>query len=152
MSSNMDNVLRPPKPSEDGELNNSRMSRRGAIAGINASFTNSLQSARQLESNKKKVRRAYLAVMAVVKFWRILEHIKQFGTSSNLYNIAFRSRKSVKKSIFPIAKHATGVKVKKNLVCLFHPNSTYLALWNVLLFIFVLYAMSAMPYLTVFLQ
>lgn len=100
----------------------------------------------------KKRRRVILAVMAVVKFWRILEHIKQYGTSSNLYNIAFRSRKSVKKSIFPIAKGSSQVKVKTKLFLLFHPNSTFLTFWNILLLFFVFYVLSFMPYLTVFQQ
>ncbi len=144
------NVLRLPR--DDAGLDNSRTSKRNGANVINGSFTASVQSARNHEPPKKKTRRVFLVVMAVIKFWRILEHIKQYGTSSNLYNIAFRSRKSVKRSIFPIAKHAIGVKVKHNMFCLFHPNSPFLAIWNIVLMAFVIYAMSAMPYLAVFLK
>ena len=94
----------------------------------------------------------FLTVLAVVKFWRIFEHIKQYGTSSNLYNIAFRSRKAVKRSIFPIVKLASGVKVKKNATCFIHPDSRFIVIWNGLILVFVMYAISIMPYLSVFLD
>lgn len=139
---------------QEGEMSRSRVSKQGP-AIVNGDFSGSIhsQKVRDIrEQATKKRRRVMFAIIAVVKFWRILEHIKQYGTSSNLYNIAFRSRKSVKKSIFPIAKHSSAVKVKTSLFCLFHPNSTILSIWNLLLFVFVIYALSIMPYLTVFIQ
>lgn len=139
-------------PNSEGEddLNRSRLSNAGKKGS--PSMNNSFISMKPTESTYKKRRRVILAILAVVKFWRILEHIKQYGTSSNLYNIAFRSRKSVKKSIFPIAKGSSQVKIKAKLVFLFHPNSTFLLFWNILLLFFVFYALSFMPYLTVFQQ
>ena len=137
-------------PRSDGEDDLSRSRLSVSKKKVHPSLNNSIMSLKPMESTYRKRRRVILAVIAVVKFWRILEHIKQYGTSSNLYNIAFRSRKSVKKSIFPIAKGSSQVKVKTKLVFLFHPNSTFLALWNILLLLFVFYALSIMPYLTVF--
>ena len=105
--------MRPPKINDDpGDVSHSRLGRRGGILAVNGSFTGSAYSLRHIEPTRKKLRRVFLTVLAVVKFWRIFEHIKQYGTSSNLYNIAFRSRKAVKKSIFPIVKLPSGVKVK----------------------------------------
>lgn len=141
--------------------NNSNLSNNGLSAQgrgkkdqniFNDSFNKSMQSGKPQEHYHKKLRRSFLAVTAVWRFLKILENIKQYGTSSNLYNIAFRSRKSVKRSIFPIAKNQSHVKAKVKLFLLVHPNSIYLTLWNVLLFFFVLYALIIMPYFSVFVQ
>ena len=145
--------LKVPGLDDDNKSKSGRIRQLGSVGKeniLNGSFSASVQSVKQFESVAKKRKRVMLAVHAVVKFWRILDHIKQYGTSSNLYNIAFRSRKSVKKSIFPIAKNSTQVKAKVTLKFLFHPNSIYLSVWNMFLFMFVIYAMSLMPYLAVF--
>lgn len=150
-SSNMGNDcfdgLKVPRADDEDELNKSKVSFKKR-----PSLNNSMISARPADPIEKRKRRTLLAVLAVVKFWRILERIKQYGTSSNLYNIAFRSRKSVKKSIFPIAKSSSNVKVKTKLCLLFHPNSAFLTFWNFMLLLFVFYVITLMPYLTVFLQ
>lgn len=87
----------------------------------------------------------------MLKFWKILDHIKQYGTSSNLYNIAFRNRASVKASIFPIAKNPTTTVVSKGQSrFIIDPNGTFTLIWNIVLFLFVFYAISVMPYLAVF--
>lgn len=147
---NKSGELKVPSPDDD---NKSRSGKGGKKENVlNGSFSASVQSVKQVEPLAKRKKRVILAVLAVVKFWRILDHIKQYGTSSNLYNIAFRSRKSVKKSIFPIAKNSTQVKTKVQLRFLIHPNSLFLTFWNLFLFLFVLYAMSLMPYLAVFVE
>lgn len=118
---------------------------------INGSLGQTLNSQRNADSRKKKLRRVFLAIKAVLKFWKILDHIKQYGTSSNLYNIAFRNRASVKASIFPIAKNPTSTVVSKGQTrFIIDPNGTFTLIWNILLFLFVFYAISVMPYLAVF--
>ena len=121
---------------------------------VNGSFSNSVNG-RPFDLKNKELMKRFIKVrwviLAVAKFWRILEHIKLYGTSSNLYNIAFKNREFVKKSIFPIAKTSNQNTGPVRLFCLFHPQSIYLAIWNLLLFLFVIYAMSFMPYFSVFL-
>jgi hypothetical protein len=133
---------------------NASMSRMAKGSGhANASFiqTNSVHSHRSPEARRKKLRRVFLAIKAVLKFWKILDHIKQYGTSSNLYNIAFRNRASVKASIFPISKNPTTTVVRKGQSrCVIDPGSTFTLIWNIILFVFVFYAISVMPYLAVF--
>lgn len=137
-------------------LNNSALMDKNNNSSMRGSFRKDNQESMNRSFTKptepaiKRLRRAFLAIRALVRFWKILENIKQYGTSSNLYNIAFRSRKSVKKSIFPIAKSQNHVKVKVKMFMLIRHNSPFLIVWNIVLFLFVLYALILMPYLSVF--
>lgn len=131
----------------------SQDSKNKSVSRNNSIFFKGSVDLREIRTTPRiKLIRCFYTVLAVVKLTNILEQVKLYGTSTNLYKIAFRQRKAVKKALFPIPVRPTfNNKKKETLPCyLIHPNSLCLAIWNLLMSLLIFYAISFMPYGMVF--
>lgn len=105
-----------------------------------------------LVSPKRKFVRCVHAAIFVVKLKTILEQVKIFGTTSNLFNLTFRPPDSVYKSLKP----PSADQEKKDPIKLYlkrwqiNPMGYTTAAWNILMFFLIIYCVTFMPYGMVF--
>jgi hypothetical protein len=105
-----------------------------------------------LASPKQKFVRCVHAAIFVVKLRTILEQVKIFGTTSNLFNLTFRPPDNVYKSLKPpLADQEKIDPVKLHLKrWQINPMGYATAAWNILMFFLIIYCVTFMPYGMVF--
>jgi hypothetical protein len=105
-----------------------------------------------LVSPKRKFVRCVNAAIFVVKLKTILEQVKIFGTTSNLFNLTFRPPDKVYKSLKPpSADQEKKDPIKPFLKrCQINPMGYGTAVWNILMFFLIIYCVTFMPYGMVF--
>jgi hypothetical protein len=105
-----------------------------------------------LESPRRRLKRVFIGVMTGVKIKRRIEELKLYGTQTVLFDIAFKKKKAILKALFP--KPAVyGLKKLRYLKVpwyIINPDSTGLLVWNWILIMIIMYAMTVMPYTTAF--
>jgi hypothetical protein len=105
-----------------------------------------------LVSPKRKFVRCVHAAIFVVKLRTILEQVKIFGTTSNLFNLTFRPPDNVYKSLKPpLCDQENYDPVKLYLKkWQINPMGYATAAWNILMFFLIIYCVTFMPYGMVF--
>lgn len=85
---------------------------------------------------KKKFRVCVTVVIACNMFQEIIDNVKAYGTSPNIFDVKFRSRKAVKAALYPDNRNAIPVDYKKMEVpfMLINPNSPGSVAWTILMF------------------
>ena len=105
-----------------------------------------------LESPKRRLKRVFIGVMTGVKIKRRIDELKLYGTQTVLFDIGFKKKRAIRKALFP--KPAVyGLKKLRYLKVpwyIINPDSTGLLVWNWILIMIILYAMTVMPYTTAF--
>jgi CRP-like cAMP-binding protein len=103
-------------------------------------------------SPRQKFVRCVHAAIFVVKLRTILEQVKIFGTTSNLFNLTFRPPDNVYKSLKPpLADQEKIDPVKLHLKrWQINPMGYTTAVWNILMFFLIIYCVTFMPYGMVF--
>jgi hypothetical protein len=101
---------------------------------------------------KHRFRVAVTVVIACNIFDSCIQNIKKFGTSTNLFNMMFKNKKSVKKALYPNNK----VEKARHVVLdippyVINPNSDFALIWNIWTLLLILYCITFMPYGMVFL-
>jgi hypothetical protein len=88
---------------------------------------------------KKKFRVCVTVVIACNMFQGIIDNVKAYGTSPNVFDVKFRSRKAVKAALYPDNRNAIPVDYKKMEVpfMLINPNSPGSVAWTILMFILI---------------
>ena len=116
-----------------------------------------------------KFRKCIIAIRIVIKFNKINKKVKLFGTSTNLYKLAFRKKSAVKRALFPFNRHQGSFKLKQMSSIKFTdeegderdeehrcrrliivPESGYLFVWNMLMVLSVGYQIVFAPVAMVF--
>lgn len=99
----------------------------------------------------KKFKKCAYAVLAIAKLNQILNQTKLYGTSSNLFNINYRSRDAVKRALYPDNKKVKkGANSAETPCGLINPNSAVGMTWNVFMILLIFYCVTVMPYGMVF--
>ena len=70
-------------------------------ASMHESCKRSYQDLKQVVTPKGKFVKCVYAVIAVIRLRNILEQVKIFGTTSNIFNLNFRNRNNVYRSLKP---------------------------------------------------
>ncbi|KRX03435.1 hypothetical protein PPERSA_02814 [Pseudocohnilembus persalinus] len=98
----------------------------------------------------KKYQKAYMIIKTVVRLNKISENIRNYGTSSNLFDVATRDRPTVKKVLFPLTA-VTEEEEEQELsealqFPLIQPNSIVNKIWNPIYMVLMIYTATIMPY------
>lgn len=94
--------------------------------------------------------RCMFAVLAAVKLIKIHNKIKLFGTSTNMFKYEYRLKSSVQRSIFPTILHTQNNSSIVLPKCMLHPDSYFLAYWQTLILVCIVYIILFVPYSLVF--
>ena len=97
-----------------------------------------------------KFKRSLYAVFAAVKLLKIHNKIKLFGTSTNMFKYEYRLKSSVQRSIFPTIELTEANSKLPFQKCLIHPDSVFLAVWQTLVLVCLIYIILFVPYSLVF--
>lgn len=91
-----------------------------------------------------------MIVKTIVRLNKISENIRNYGTSSDLFNVAIRDRPTVKKVLFPLStlnEEQEEQELAENLPFpLIHPENKINKVWNPIYLVLMLYTATVMPY------
>jgi hypothetical protein len=99
---------------------------------------------------RTKLKRSLYAVLASIKLINIHNKIKLFGTSTNMFKYEYRLKSSVHRSIFPSIVHTANNNNLALPKCMIHPDSYFLAAWQSLILVCIVYIILFVPYSLVF--
>lgn len=94
--------------------------------------------------------RCMLAAHSCVKFNRELNKMRLYGTSLNQYKIALRGKKNVKAKLLWIDDTLTPEQIIANTKYVINPFGYKYLIWNLIMSLLIIYAMTYMPYGLVF--
>jgi hypothetical protein len=102
------------------------------------------------ESPLKRLKRIFMGVLVVVRLQARIRELKLHGTSTVMFDVAFRNNKAIRKALFPkVIKKALRTIGNKPFLII-NPDSTGLLVWNWILLGIIVYVMTFMMYTTAF--
>ena len=81
----------------------------------------------------------------------INERLRNYGTSSLLYSLIFKNRTYVRGRLHSLYSQ-TKEKVEVLPPLLVHPNGPFFVVWTFLTILFIVYAVTALPYTMIFID
>ena len=105
---------------------------------------------REKEPPLKRLKRIFMGVLVVVRLQARIKELKLHGTSTVMFDVAFKNNKAIRKALFPRVIKKAGLNMANKPCFIINPDSTGLLVWNWILLAIIVYVMTFMMYTTAF--